>query len=72
MVDFYKGSKGDIDHFIKVYAYAESLGILEKLDERSQNILEIAAIVHDIACPLCREKYGNTAGTIRSLKAKVC
>ena len=25
-------------------------------------VLEIAAIVHDIACPLCREKYGNTNG----------
>ncbi|MFR1449740.1 MAG: hypothetical protein ACLSXC_05920 [Beduini sp.] len=25
-------------------------------------ILEIAAITHDIACPLCRQKYGNTNG----------
>ena len=25
-------------------------------------ILEVAAITHDIACPLCREKYGNTNG----------
>ena len=24
--------------------------------------MEIAAITHDIACPLCREKYGNTNG----------
>ena len=22
----------------------------------------MAAVVHDIACPLCREKYGNTNG----------
>ena len=22
----------------------------------------MAAVVHDIACPLCREKYGNTSG----------
>ncbi|MBQ1402142.1 MAG: HD domain-containing protein, partial [Oscillospiraceae bacterium] len=27
-----------------------------------QNTLEVAAITHDIACPLCREKYGNTNG----------
>ena len=25
-------------------------------------MLEVAAITHDIACPLCREKYGNTDG----------
>ena len=24
--------------------------------------MEVAAITHDIACPLCREKYGNTNG----------
>ena len=22
----------------------------------------MAAVVHDIACPLCRDKYGNTSG----------
>ena len=27
-----------------------------------QYLLEVAAITHDIACPLCREKYGNTNG----------
>ena len=25
-------------------------------------MLEVAAITHDIACPLCRKKYGNTNG----------
>ena len=35
---------------------------MEKLDKKTQRILEIAAILHDIACPLCREKYGNTNG----------
>ena len=28
----------------------------------SQMSLEAAAIVHDIACPLCREKYGSADG----------
>lgn len=27
-----------------------------------------AAIVHDIACPLCREKYGNTNGSYQQLE----
>lgn len=62
MTDFYKGNLSDINHFLKVYAYAQTLGQLEKLDGRTQEILETAAIVHDIACPLCREKYGNTDG----------
>ena len=28
----------------------------------TQFILEAAAITHDIACPLCREKYGSADG----------
>ena len=30
------------------------------LTPQTQETLELAAVVHDIACPLCREKYGNT------------
>lgn len=62
MIDFYKGNKSDVRHFLKVYAYAKTIGELEGLDAQTQDTLEIAAIVHDIACPLCREKYGNTNG----------
>lgn len=62
MIDFYRGNLHDINHFIKVHAFAKMIGELEGLDERTQNILEISAIVHDIACPLCREKYGNADG----------
>jgi len=56
------GNLHDISHFLKVYAFARTIGKKEELDEATQEILEIAAAVHDIACPLCREKYGNTDG----------
>lgn len=62
MIDFYRGNRSDVRHFLKVYAYAQTIGRLEGLDEKTQETLEIAAVVHDIACPLCREKYGNTSG----------
>lgn len=62
MIDFYAGNKKDIAHFLKVYSYAEMIGKLENLDETTQTTLEYASIVHDIACPLCRKKYGNTDG----------
>ena len=47
---------------IRVWTYAKTIGELEELDKNTQYILEVAAITHDIACPLCREKYGNTNG----------
>lgn len=34
----------------------------EGLGPKEMTTLELAAIVHDIACPLCREKYGNADG----------
>ena len=62
MIAFSNGNIHDIDHFIRVWTYAKTIGELERLDGEIQYILEVAAITHDIACPLCREKYGNTNG----------
>ena len=62
MIAFSEGNIHDIDHLIRVWTYARTIGELEGLDRETQYILEVAAITHDIACPLCREKYGNTNG----------
>ena len=65
MIAFSEGNLPDINHFLMVWAYARTIGLEEGLDDRMQSILEIAALVHDIACPLCREKYGSTAGKLQ-------
>ena len=62
MIDFSEGNIHDIDHFLKVWALAKTIGEAEGLESETQEILELAAVVHDIACPLCRVKYGNTNG----------
>ena len=62
MILFSNGDRHDVEHFLKVTAYARTIGLCEGLDPKTLRTLEIAAIVHDIACPLCREKYGNTNG----------
>ena len=59
------GNLHDINHLMKVWGYAHTIGKSEGLDEKTQYILETAAIVHDIACPLCREKYGDTYGELQ-------
>ena len=65
MIAFYKGNIHDIDHFIKVWSYAKTIGELEGLDAHTQEVLELAAVIHDISCPLCREKYGNAPGKLQ-------
>ena len=42
MIDFYRGNRSDVRHFLKVYAYAQTIGRLEGLDEKTQDTLEIA------------------------------
>ncbi len=62
MIDYSQGDLHDIDHFLKVYAYAKTIAEQEGVTPFQQQTVELAAILHDIACPLCREKYGNTNG----------
>ena len=62
MIAFYQGNLHDINHFLKVWAFAKTIGEQEGLDDQTQLTLELAAVVHDIACPLCREKYGSADG----------
>ena len=62
MIAFSEGNTADIHHFLCVWAYAKTIGEAEGLDEKTQFLLEATAILHDISCPLCREKYGNTDG----------
>lgn len=62
MIDYSAGNRKDINHLMKVHSHARIIGKGEGLSEELQKITEIAAIVHDIACPLCRIKYGNTNG----------
>lgn len=62
MIAFYNGDLHDINHFLKVWAFAKNIGEQEGLDARTQETLELTAIVHDISCPLCRAKYGNADG----------
>ena len=71
MITYSNGNKYDIAHFLKVYAYARMIGEMEKLEEKQQKTLEIAAVIHDIACPVCREKYGNTNGANQEKESPV-
>lgn len=71
MVVYSEGNLHDIAHFLKVYAYAKTIGECEHLDKDTQLVLEIAAVLHDIACPLYREKYGSTDGKYQEREGAV-
>lgn len=62
MTEYYSGEPHRIQHFMKVFAYARMMGELEGLDSKEQEILETAAIVHDIGIRVSEEKYGDCSG----------
>ena len=65
MIDECNGNQYDIGHFLKVWAYSKLIGEQEGLDERLQQTLEFAAIVHDISCPGLRAEHGSAPGNLQ-------
>lgn len=62
MTAFDEGSAQRIQHFIKVYELCRTIGLSEGLDARTQEILEAAALVHDIGIRPSMALYGDDAG----------
>lgn len=62
MSRYEKGSVSRINHFLKVYAFAKAIGGGEQFPSELQDILETAALVHDIGIKPSLEKYGSSAG----------
>lgn len=68
MICYSNGNIHDIDHLVRVWTFGKTIGELEHIDAETQYILEVAAITHDIACPLCRKKYGSADGKHQELE----
>ncbi len=68
MITYLRGDVNGVNHFLKVYAYAKAIGEQEKLDEVTQETLEVAAIVHDIGIPVSMAKYGSHEGRYQEIE----
>lgn len=71
-VDFFAGDPRRIQHFTKVHAFARLMGREEGLNERTQLILECAAIVHDTGIRPAEEKYGRNNGALQEQEGPAC
>ena len=68
MIDYYAGDPKRIQHFIKVYHFAKLIGEMEHIDPDTQEILEVAALVHDIGIKNSEEKYHSSSGKYQELE----
>ena len=67
MIEYDSGDPMRIHHFIKVHAFAAYIGRQEGLDKDTQEILELAAIVHDIGIHLAVENYGSASAKYQEM-----
>ena len=62
MIRYYESDPKRVGHFLKVYGYPKTIGEAEALSPQLEQILEIAAIVHDIGIKASLKKYKSSAG----------
>lgn len=65
MVEYYSGDSRRVHHFLKVNSFAKLIGECESLPEYELEILEIAALVHDIGIKKAEMKYGYNNGSLQ-------
>lgn len=68
MLAYYAGDVRRINHFLKVYGFAKAIGEMEGLDESTQEIIEIAALTHDIGIKNSEKKYNSSAGNYQQIE----
>jgi HD superfamily phosphohydrolase YqeK len=68
MIKYYSKDPRRVNHFLKVFSFAKSIGELENIDKNTQEILEVAAVMHDIGIKISEEKYNSSAGNYQELE----
>jgi len=51
-----------INHLLKVFSFAHHIGIMEKCDVKTREIIDISAILHDIGIHEAERKHNSNAG----------
>jgi HD superfamily phosphodiesterase len=67
-ITFDAGDSRRIHHFLKVYTYADTIGRLEHIPLHTLQVLQMAAVLHDIGIHAAEAKYGNSSGKYQELE----
>jgi len=57
-----------INHLIKVFSFARLIGVMEKCDMKTQEIIDISAILHDIGIHEAERKHNSNAGNWQEIE----
>lgn len=71
MIQYDAGDAKRIQHFIKVYSFAHTIGLQEKLSVKELFVLDIASILHDIGIHEAEKNTQVAAENIRKNLVRV-
>lgn len=67
-IDYFDGDVRRINHLIKVYTFAKTIGAGENLADKEYTPLVLAAIVHDCGIKVSEAKYNSAAGKYQEIE----
>lgn len=65
MIVYYAGDSRRVHHFLKVHSFAKLIGEMEGITSAELELLELAALVHDIGIKNAERKYGYNNGRLQ-------
>lgn len=68
MIKYFNSDVHRINHSLKVYGFAKSIGDLENIGDDKLEILEIASILHDIGITESLKKYNSSSGEYQEIE----
>jgi HD superfamily phosphodiesterase len=68
MIRYFQHDAKRINHAMKVYSFAQTICCAEHIEDIQREIVELAAILHDIGIHEAEKKYQSTAGKYQELE----
>ena len=68
MIEYYGNDILRINHALKVYGFASTIARNEELDDTAIQLIDMAAVLHDIGIPVSEEKYKSSAGKYQEIE----
>lgn len=68
MIAYFEKDVRRINHALKVYTFSKTIGEMEGLDDKTQLILDISSILHDIGIKESERKYNSSAGNYQEIE----
>jgi len=68
MIAYFDGDVRRVNHALKVYGFASAIARLENIKGQMLDVIDIAAVLHDIGIVNAEKKYNSSAGNYQEVE----